>query len=53
MRKVKEDMTVNKGEKQDETGPRKQQNGLPPEIIDIMLPALQVGAITGMFTPDT
>lgn len=31
-----------------EKDPRRSQNGLPPEILDIVWPALQVGGLSGM-----
>ncbi|PSS12961.1 hypothetical protein M430DRAFT_143450 [Amorphotheca resinae ATCC 22711] len=46
VRKVAADMTGDgaNGEKD----PRRSQNGLPPEILDIVWPALQVGGLSGM-----
>jgi len=50
---LKEDMTGREGkrERERERGnqPRRDHNELPPEILDIIVPALKVGGIAGRF----
>jgi hypothetical protein len=47
VQKLKEDMTGREGERERENQPRRHQNELPPEIFDIIVPALKVGGIAG------
>lgn len=46
VRKVKDDM-IRKGGNGEDAPPRSQER-LPPEILDIIKPALQVGGLSGM-----
>jgi hypothetical protein len=45
--KVKGDMSQSQSPKRDSEPPQK-RNGLPPEILEIIWPALQVGGLSGM-----
>lgn len=47
VKKVTEDMTAIKGELEEGSKSQKLKNGLPSEILAIMLPAFQVGGLTG------
>lgn len=47
IRKVKDDMTQPTKSGANGEAPRR-QNDLPPEILDIIVPALQVGGLSGM-----
>ena len=48
IQKVKGDMVEPPPPKADGKPPRR-QNALPPEVLDIIWPALQVGGLSGMF----
>ncbi len=49
IRKVQEDMTKPSTESGANGGPPQHRNDLPPEIIEIIWPALQVGGLSGTF----
>ena len=54
IRKVKDDMTEKGGNGNGEPLPNRQRTErLPPEILEIMKPALQVGGLSGMFGADS
>lgn len=48
IRKVKDDMTEKGGNGERPSNPQRNER-LPPEILDIIKPALQVGCLSGMF----
>ncbi|KUJ22205.1 uncharacterized protein LY89DRAFT_681491 [Mollisia scopiformis] len=47
IKKIKDDMTATPQSGEDSEGHRK-RNGLPPEVIEIIWPALQVGGLSGL-----
>lgn len=48
VQKVKDDMTGSEGERDREKQSQRRQNDFPPEILELIIPALKVGSVTGV-----